>query len=241
MAEGPLLQCWDALTPPPLQPEVLTMTGLQDALLWCQTFVDQCRTGKNAELRLMCEDGRLKVNVFADLGPFRAQTVPETYFGGQKVGNSRLRRTERRAAAKFAADDVSATKAAAGVELNGVKAAEEAATKKAAVEEAAKKAAAEEAAKKAAQNCDVAVTSCLGSKPASSGSCWNCGEAFSNDHQCDFSPAKTGSVNFDSVTESGTLSDQKLCGQRPSPSAPVVLKKPIRMLDGSLAFPPRRK
>ena len=53
-----LLQCWDALTPPPLQSEVLTMTGLQDALLWCQTFLDQCKTGKDAELRLLCEDGQ---------------------------------------------------------------------------------------------------------------------------------------------------------------------------------------
>ena len=44
--------------------------------------------------------------------------------------------------------------------------------------------------------CDAAVTSCLGSQLASPGNCWNCGGAFSSDHQCDVSPVKPESVKL---------------------------------------------
>ena len=84
--------------------------------------------------------------------------------------------------------------------------------------------------------CDVAVTSCLGSQLAPQENCWNCGEAFASDHQCDTSPPKPKSVKFAS-----SLSLPPVPKQRPSPSAPIVLKKPVRMLDGSPAFPPRQK
>ena len=87
--------------------------------------------------------------------------------------------------------------------------------------------------------CDAAVTSCLGSQLASPGNCWNCGGAFSSDHQCDVSPVKPESVKL--ASSLNLPPDLKISKQRPSPSAPVVLKKPVRMLDGSPAFPPRQK
>ena len=183
------------------------MTGLQDALLWCQTFLDQCKTGKDAELRLLCEDGHLKVNVFADLGPLMAPTVPKTYFGSQKVGNSRWRRSERRATAKIAADR----------ELNEV-AAEEAA-KKVAAEEAAKRVAAEKAAKAATlmSEEDHATTS---SKVSTSNLCWNCNVTMTAEHQCGIPASVSPPVKV-------PYSRQTYC------SLPVVLKKPVRNLDGS--------
>ena len=87
--------------------------------------------------------------------------------------------------------------------------------------------------------CDAAVTSCLGSQLASPGNCWNCGGAFSSDYQCDVSPVKPESVKL--ASSLNLPPDLKISKQRPSPSAPVVLKKPVRMLDGSPAFPPRQK
>ena len=86
--------------------------------------------------------------------------------------------------------------------------------------------------------CDVAVTSCHGSQLAPQGNCWNCGETFESDHLCDISPAKPVSVK---LASSLSLPPVLISKQRPSPSAPVVLKKPVRMLDGSPAFPPRQK
>ena len=87
--------------------------------------------------------------------------------------------------------------------------------------------------------CDAAVTSCLGSQLASPGNCWNCGGAFSSDYQCDVSPVKPESVKL--ASSLNLPPDLEISKQRPSPSAPVVLKKPVRMLDGSPAFPPCQK
>ena len=274
--------------------------------------MDRCKSGSNAELRLIMEDGQLKANMCVALGPMRTQSEERSrlWSGLHKVNNSQVRRRERRAAGRAAAADAAGEAAAklvavvaseeviasAGAEKatsrkvdaeeasgNGTTAeeaflvvtaektaamkveTEEVATIVAAKEAAAKKAVAEEAApcfpltsvklhenpeaesaEKAlsetdavnanvnSQHCDVAVTSCLGSKLTALENCWNCGETFLNDHQCDISPVKTGSG-------SGTFPGPKVCRQRPSPSAPVVLKKPVRMLDGSPAFPPRRK
>ena len=72
-----------------------------------ETLLDQWKTGRNAELRLFCESGRLKVNMYADLGPWRAQSdglSPNMFCSGglQKASPSRQRRRERRAAERVA-------------------------------------------------------------------------------------------------------------------------------------------
>ena len=61
---------------------------------WFETFLDQWKSGHNAELWMNCESGRLKVNMCADLGSWTAQS------GGNGIAVSpcRLRRRERRAA-----------------------------------------------------------------------------------------------------------------------------------------------
>ena len=290
------------------------MAAIDGALQCFWTFVDRCKSGSNAELRLIMEDGQLKANMCVALGPLGPQSGDRSRLwpGLPKVNNSQMRRRERRAAGRAAAavaageaaakkvavvafEEVIASAAAVKTTSKKVNAeeasgngttaeeaflvvtAEKASAKKVETEEVAtivaakeaaaiaKKAVAEEAApcfpltsvklhenpeaesaEKAfsetdavsanvnSQHCDVAVTSCLGSKLTALENCWNCGEAFSNDHQCDISPVKTGSG-------SGTFPGPKSGRQRPSPSAPIVLKKPVRMLDGSPAFPPRRK
>ena len=72
-----------------------------------ETLLDQWKTGRSAELRLFCESGRLKVNMHADLGPWRAHSdglSPNmSCFGGlQKASPSRQRRRVRRAAERVA-------------------------------------------------------------------------------------------------------------------------------------------
>ena len=89
---------------PKLGSQPPSMNGLQDALRWCQAFVSQCKTGKKAELRLLCEDGHLKVNICAELGPCDAPE--ESSVPSWKVGNSRQRRSVRRAAERTAAGKV---------------------------------------------------------------------------------------------------------------------------------------
>ena len=74
------------------------MTGVHQLV---QTFLDQCKTGNFAELRLTGEGGRLKASMFADLGPLRPEFKPKSDdFGkyGGRVSPSRVRRTEKRAA-----------------------------------------------------------------------------------------------------------------------------------------------
>ena len=63
--------------------------------------------------------------------------------------------------------------------------------------------------------CDAAVTSCLGSQLASPGNCWNCGGAFSSDHQCDVSPVKPESVKL--ASSLNLPPDLGISKQRPSP------------------------
>ena len=82
-----------------------------------QTFVNQCKTGAHAELRLFCEEGHLKVTVCADLGRLTAKTGKfSDHWGVPKCSPSRVRRRERRTAerdAVAAAEKVAAEKAAA--------------------------------------------------------------------------------------------------------------------------------
>ena len=101
------------------------------------TFVDQWSTGCNARIQFHCESGRLKVELQADLGYWKAQGR-----NLNKASPCRARRRERRAAERdfAAAEEVAAAKAAA----------EEAAAAKATVELVAAKAPAQKATAKAA-------------------------------------------------------------------------------------------
>ena len=158
---------------------------------------------------------------------------------------------DKAAAEKFALGEVVAEKVAAEEKVALEVAAEKATTEEVVAEKiAAKKATAEKVAAEIGQvkvdaevdasslTCDVAVTSCLGSQLATQGNCWNCGGAVTSDHQCGMSPVKAESVK---LASSLNLPPVLKSRQRPSPSAPIVLKKPVRMLDGSPAFPPRQK
>ena len=74
-------------------------------------------------------------------------------------------------------------------------------------------------------------------------SCSNCDAEMTLDHQCDCEATESDSsfkLASPLTLPSEVLADLK-SKPRPSPSAPVVLKKPVRMLDGSPAFPPRQK
>ena len=180
--------------------------------------------------------------MFADLGPLMAETMPRGSNGGY-VSPSRARRRERRAAEKAAAEKCAAEKAAAEKCAAEKAAVEMCAAEKAAAEKcAAEKAAAEKCAtEKAAEKCaatasaDVASTSCLGSQhqPTPWNTCWTCEGDLSPDHKCD-GPAGH-------ISDATCMSPLNPAVVRPSPSAPIVLKKPVKMVDGSPIWTPRTK
>ena len=91
MAEGLLPQCQEA------------MTAIKGALQYFWAFANCCKSGSNAELRLIMEDGQLKVNMSAFLGPVRPQSKDGLWLGLHKTNNSQSRRRERRAAGRAAA------------------------------------------------------------------------------------------------------------------------------------------
>ena len=180
---------------------------MEEALHWVKTFVDQCRTGRSAELRLNCVGGQLRVNVSADLGSLRATTgAPQGCWdwGLQKVRSSQWRRRNRRAAERAAAEEaalnVSAKNAVATEKDAEEKAAAEKAPEKKVVdakeasesEEAAEKvvelktatkkdAEVKDLAEKAAEEVSVATTSCVHRKVQ----CSNCNGCMTPDHQCE--------------------------------------------------------
>ena len=152
----------------------------------------------------------MRVNMCADLGPFRAQAGHATassepgYGRLPKISPSQYRRRERRAAQRAAAlaeqfaagktakvsaekaSELAAEKAAAMSESARMKAAEEVATREA----AEKVAAAENVEKKdtteKVMECgNGASTSCFGSQLPGRQSCLNCDGEMSADHQCD--------------------------------------------------------
>ena len=149
-----------------------------------ETLIDQWKSGKNAELKLHCENGSLKVTLHADLGPWAQPDCLWSPVSGNgslhKASPSpgRLRRRERRAAERAAAEQAAAKCAAtlkavaeeadeeAAVEIGSSDVAGKAAAEKVdamkvdfAEENDAKKAAAEEctAEKAAAEKADVVV------------------------------------------------------------------------------------
>ena len=113
------------------------MTGAHQLV---QTFLDQCKTGNFAELRLTCEGGRLKANMFADLGPLRPEVKPKTgdsgSYGG-RVSPSRARRREKRASERQLFAMAGETAAEKASEVDQVAAAGNAATEEAFAENAA--------------------------------------------------------------------------------------------------------
>ena len=239
----------------------LSASTMQSAYEVFQTFIDQWKTGANVEVRFFCERGNLKVNLCADLGLWRPTTGelgPRVWdYGGlHKQSPSRLRRREKRAAErkqsaaaeKCAAEKAAAEKCAAEKAAVEMCAAEKAAAEKCAAEKAAaemcaaEKAAAEKCAtEKAAEKCaatasaDVASTSCLGSQhqPTPWNTCWTCEGDLSPDHKCD-GPAGH-------ISAATCMSPLNPAVVRPSPSAPIVLKKPVKMVDGSPIWTPRTK
>ena len=129
------------------------MTGAQELL---QTFLDQCKTGNFAELRLTCEGGRLKASMFADLGPLRPSINPKSDdFGsyGTRVSPSRARRREKRATERQSFATTGETIAEKAKEADQVAAAGNAAAEEVFAENAAPwKDSAEDAAVKAAES-----------------------------------------------------------------------------------------
>ena len=87
----------------------------------------------------------------------------------------------------------------------------------------------------ATASADVASTSCLGSQqqPTPWNTCWTCEGDLSPDHKCD-GPAGH-------IYDGTCMSPLNPAVVRPSPSAPIVLKKPVKMVDGSPIWTPRTK
>ena len=110
----------------------------------------------------------------------------------------------------------------------------EAAKKKTAEKEAAEKETAErETAEKEAADKEnaKASTSCCGSKQQAMMSCWSCDEMFATDDQ--------GYIPEHFCAKTLPVHSPK--GVRPGPKPPMVLKKPVRMLDGSPVWSLRPK
>ena len=89
---------------------------------WYQTFLNQWKTGKDAELHLVCDQGRLKLNMTADLGLWQAPVwgptgQPWGHQGLMRESPSKERRRARRAAERAAAEEAAAKEAAAAVEV----------------------------------------------------------------------------------------------------------------------------
>ena len=231
----------------------LSASTMQSAYEVFQTFIDQWKTGANVEVRFFCERGNLKVNLCADLGLWRPTTGelgPRVWdYGGlHKQSPSRLRRREKRAAErkqsaaaekcaaeKAAAEKCAAEKAAAEEFAAEKAAAEKFAVEKAAAEKCADTAKAEQAASESAASADVASTSCLGSQYQSTPwtTCWTCEGDLSPGHKCDGPPGH--------ISVAACVSPLNPAVVRPSPSAPIVLKKPVKMVEGSPIWTPRTK
>ena len=145
-----------------------------------------------------------------------------------------------------------ATQKAAAEKGDAKKAAVKCAAEKAATEkEAATVRASTEEAEKALVECaltpvsadDAASTSCLGVQPTPGETCWNCEGFLSPDHQCvgplGHSP---GPVHlFPPPVLPNATKVAAVFSPRPSSSAPVILKKPVKMLDGSPILTPKTK
>ena len=183
-----------------------------------ETFIAQWKSGGNAELNFFCERGQLRVTLCADVGPWRAPSGESGNGGSPKQSPSRVRRRERRATERERS------------------AAEVFAAEKAATEVAAAEKAAAEVAKAAAE---VASTSSCGKEQPNAKTCWNCDQEMTFDHQCDVSPVPAEIRQSPSTPCSSGR--QPLKGVRPEPSPPMILKKPVRMLDGSPVLPSRPK
>ena len=131
--------------------------------------------------------------------------------------------------AKKAAEKCAALKAETE-KCDAMKAVEKCDSKKAAEKCAAEKAAAAERDLTSASTAAVASTSCLGSQPTTVETCWNCEGYFTPDHQCD------GHISGAVTLLPPVAVDSS---PRPSPSAPIILKKPVKMLDGSRIWTPK--
>ena len=187
------------------------------------TLLGQWKTGHDAELRVFCENGSLKVSMTANLGLWKAPPdglwpKHPGIWNLRKESPSRQRRRERRAAERgqyFGNTSVTgkASSERAAEEIATVAAAENAMTaagEKAAgkkVDEPEEKGYDESVSAEATglivaaakvvvsvESVEEASTSSMGCKQLAKVDCWNCDSAFSPDHQCDtVSPASCSS------------------------------------------------
>ena len=84
--------------------------GVRGAQDYFWALVKNWKHGRNSDLRLCSDEGRLKVNFSADLGVWDPPRLPDSpstntsrgHQGTRSAGPSRIRRRERRAAARAA-------------------------------------------------------------------------------------------------------------------------------------------
>ena len=79
-------------------------------------------------------------------------------------------------------------------------------------------------------------TSCNGRQVTAQESCWNCGGEMSVAHQCDISNTTVDTaphVSAEPPLSRGAVSSSLLKAKMPGPSAPIILKKPVKMFDRS--------
>ena len=177
-----------------------------------------------------------------------AEKAAAEKFGAEKAATERCAAekaaAEKSAAEKAAAEKCAAEKAAAEKYVAAKAAAEMCGVEKVAAERCIASAKAPTVvAEKAAADCavtsvdadDAASTSCWGDKPTPGESCWNCEGFLTPDHQCDVPLGHTsGPVHL--ITPPVPPNATKVAtviSPRPSPSAPVILKKPVKILDRS--------
>ena len=102
------------------------------------------------------------------------------------------------------------------------------------------------------ENYSVASTSRNGKQLPEWKSCWNCGGEMSVAHQCDTlvdtsgksTPASTALCGLTTMSVPSFKGVAAMSPPRwkvPGPSAPVILKKPVKMLDGSPIWTPKTR
>ena len=166
---------------------------------------------------------------------------------------AKLTDSEKAVAEKADAEKPAAEKPAAEKPAAEKPAAEKQAAEKPAVEKpAAEMATAGEVVAEKAEF--VASTSCAGSQLPAKEKCWNCEGEMSITHQCDIpdtslktipAPAPKAPCGLNGSAEpplkGAAFLSPLLKSKVPGPSAPVILKKPVKMLDGSPIWTPKPK
>ena len=214
---------------------------------------------------------KVSVSADFDLSSESWKADSDSLGGSPSRQRRRQRRAAARAAAEMAASEMKVTVAVpekceeAAAEMSEESAAENSMAEMTAAgkvetdqEDGAKSAAfvaseEEDAEKKSIvmENDSVASTSCNGKQLPQWKSCWNCEGEMSFGHQCDIqigtagmsnpAPASTAPCGPTSLAVPGVAVISPPRWKAPGPSAPVILNKPVKMLDGSPIWTPRTK